>query len=531
MGVKFYGKCSAWMSVVAMAVMYSKNPKGYLLDRGVITLFSFLPGAKVVNQKTYHYSYEQKNMTEKLVQKILQASTVVPSSSPFASLVILIKKKDASWRIYVDYRQLNDIMVKNKYPIPVVEDLLDELHGANLFSKLDLRSAYRQIRMCEEDEFKTAFRTHHGLWQFWVMPFGLSNSLKTFQAIMHKNEEATQAFEALKQAMIQAPISALPDFTKHFVMEVYACGSGVDIKEFVSECDNCQKNKGENVAYPGLLQPLHIPSRACEHITMDFIEGLPQSGGKKAIFVVVDRYTKYAHFLALSHPYTTVAEAKLSIVSDRDPIFVSLFWKELFKGMGVQIKLSSAYHLQTDEQTKRLNRCLEGYLHCMMGHKQTNWSKWLSLAEFCYNSTYYFAIQMSPFNALYGYDPHLPTFELVAQSKENFVDEMLKQRRIMSKVLQENIKKAQERMKLFADSKEQREFLKKGIGKVGNPTAALIDPLICNNEGQILVEPVAILDRCMVKKKKNKAATEVLVQWANLSSEEATWEDINFLRS
>nr|XP_009797766.1 PREDICTED: uncharacterized protein LOC104244140 [Nicotiana sylvestris] len=207
--------------------MYSKNPKGYLLDRGVITLFSFLPGAKVVNQKTYHYSYEQKNMTEKLVQKILQASTVVPSSSPFASLVILIKKKDASWRIYVDYRQLNDIMVKNKYPIPVVEDLLDELHGANLFSKLDLRSAYRQIRMCEEDEFKTAFRTHHGLWQFWVMPFGLSNSLKTFQAIMHKNEEATQAFEALKQAMIQAPISALPDFTKHFVMEVYACGSGV----------------------------------------------------------------------------------------------------------------------------------------------------------------------------------------------------------------------------------------------------------------------------------------------------------------
>lgn len=90
-----------------------------------------IPGAKAVNQRSYRYSYEQKNVIENLVQEMLQASTVVPNSSPFASPLILVKTKDASWRMCVDSRKLNDITVKNKYPIPVVEDLFDELHGAH----------------------------------------------------------------------------------------------------------------------------------------------------------------------------------------------------------------------------------------------------------------------------------------------------------------------------------------------------------------------------------------------------------------
>jgi hypothetical protein len=140
----------------------------------------------------------------------------------------------------------------------------------------------------------------------------------------------------------------------------------------VRECSVCQEHKHESMLSAGLLQPLPISSCVWSDIAMDFIEGLPVSSGFSVILVVVDRLSKYRHFLPLAHPYT-VASATLvflnnifklhgmptTIVSDRDPTFTSNFWRELFHFQGISLAFNSTYHPQLDGQTKALNKCLE----------------------------------------------------------------------------------------------------------------------------------------------------------------------------
>jgi hypothetical protein len=140
-----------------------------------------IPGAQPVNARPYRYSPQQKNEIERHVQDMLQSGVIKLSASPFASSVLLVKKKDGSWRFYVDYMALNALTVKNKHPLPIVE----ELAGAQWFTKLDLKSGYHQICMAAGEEYKTAFRTHQGLYEFLVMLFGLTNASATFQHIMN----------------------------------------------------------------------------------------------------------------------------------------------------------------------------------------------------------------------------------------------------------------------------------------------------------------------------------------------------------
>jgi hypothetical protein len=213
---------------------------------------------------------------------------------------------------------------------------------------------------------------------------------------------------------------------------------------------------------------LATPAGAWQDIAVDFIEGLPKSEGFSVILVVVDRFTKFAHFIPLKHPYTaqTVAKAVFeqvvrlhglpcSIVSDRDRVFTSNFWTELFGIVGTKLAMSSAYHPHTDGQTNRVNQCLEMYLRCAVHNSPKQWKSWLSQAEFWYNSSYHSSLGCSPFKALYGHEPNLGTHPMLSTSTNSSVAEAITEIQEQDVVLKEHLARAQNKMKLTADKRRR----------------------------------------------------------------------------
>ncbi|KAH9768733.1 Integrase catalytic domain-containing protein [Citrus sinensis] len=331
-------------------------------------------------------------------------------------------------------------------------------------------------------------------------------------------------------------------------------------------CETCQRTKSTTLKPTGLLQPLPIPCQVWDDITLDFIEGLPCSQGKNTILVVVDRLSKSAHFTSLSHPFSvkTVAEkfingvVKLhgmpkSIISDRDPIFISKFWQEFFKMSGTQLKMSSAYHPQIDSQTEVINRCLEQYLWCF----------YLPWAEFWYNTTYHVSTSMTPFQALYGREPPIvPIYHLGTWPVHEVDKALLAKDELLAK-LKKNLAVAANRMKQVADKHRrdvefQRNDLKlaskffgpyRVLEKIGSvayklqlPEGARIHSVFhvsllkkvvgefphnsdelppIDDDGVIILEPDSIVDTQWLKR-GGKFIEQSLVRWKRLPSKEAT---------
>jgi hypothetical protein len=334
---------------------------------------------------------------------------------------------------------------------------------------------------------------------------------------------------------------------------------------------------------------------------MDFIDGLPLSNGANVILVVVDRFTKYAHFVPLHHPYSAPKVARVfvdsivklhgmphSITSDRDAIFTSNFWKLLFKTLGTKLQYTTAYHPQTDGQSERVNQCLEMFLRCTAQDKPKQWCGLLPLAEFWYNSTFHTALGCSPFKALYGHEPNLGA--LPAVDVNSPVAGVLADRAAQVETIKQHLTTAQNRMKIYADSKRSERVFQVGdkvllklqpyaqktvvnrpypklaykyfgpftvlerIGQVAYrlelPPSSQVHNVFHVSQikdyrsdySPVFAElpktpaldtedtaPEKILDRRLVKRGHN-ALPQVLIKWTNLPEDAATWENWETLK-
>lgn len=246
-----------------------------------------------------------------------------------------------------------------------------------------------------------------------------------------------------------------------------------EIAEWVSKCYTCQRVKAEHQRPSGLLQPLDIPEWKWEHLAMDFVVGLPRTrANHDAIWVIIDRLTKSAHFLPINERFSLDKLIKLyldeivmrhgvpvSIVSDRDPRFNSRFWRQFQEHLGTKLNMSTAYHPQTDGQSERTIQTIEDMLRVCALDFKGNWDDHLPLVEFSYNNSYHASIGMPPYEALYGRKCRSPLYWDEVGERKLSSPELIQQTKEKVELIRKRLVAAQDRQKKYADqNRRDMEF-------------------------------------------------------------------------
>ncbi|GJP71859.1 hypothetical protein CLOP_g2654 [Closterium sp. NIES-67] len=394
---------------------------------------------------------------------LLEKKIVRPFTSPYAAPILFTPKKDGGLRMCTDYRALN-ITINSRYPIPRADDLIDQLRGARIFSKIDLRGGYHQILVAEADIPRTAFRTRYGSYEYRVMPFGLTNAPSTFQLTMN---------EVFRSLLDKCVIVYLNDIMVYSISREYnltdleAVFTLCNQDQLITKGSKCEflkeeleflghvisieglkidPKKNDNIrnwepptnvkelqSFMGFVNyvrrfiPKMVESTAplTDYLQKGDILGTAGASQNGAVLVVVDRLTKMAHFAPCQTTITAEQTAKLfistvvrlhgistAIVSDHDPQFTSNFWTKMWEQYRTRLHLSMTYHPKIDGQTGRTNQTMEQLIRTTCTNP-TQWEDSLPLIEFAYNNVPSSTIAQSPFYLNYGLNPTTPTTRLV----------------------------------------------------------------------------------------------------------------------
>ena len=224
-------------------------------------------------------------------------------------------------------------------------------------------------------------------------------------------------------------------------------------------CDQCQRMKNRVEILAGKLRPNEVLEKPWQHISVDFIMKLPVSRGHDSILVVCDRFSKMSHFVATTEKTTAKGLANLfrdnmwklhglleSMISDRGLQFVAGLMKKLNKMLGIETKLSTAYHLEIDRQMERTNQELEQYLRMYVNYRQNNWAEWLAMAEFAFNNKIHTATKSSPFQINYRREPRMG-FDIRKKGKNEKTEEFVREIKERHEEARVALVKSQEEMK------------------------------------------------------------------------------------
>ncbi|GJW98057.1 putative reverse transcriptase domain-containing protein [Tanacetum coccineum] len=439
-----------------------------------------IPGAEPISKAPYRMApVELKELKEQL-QEMLENGFIRPSVSPWGAPVLFVKKKDGSMRLCIDYRELNRITIRNRYPLPRIDDLFDQLQGAKYFSKIDLRSGYHQLRVREQDISKTAFHLMNRIFHEYLDKFVIvfiddilvySKSEEeherhlriVLEILRHKENASLWIHQSLKLSPnVQRPhgdrkMKNVED-GKHTEFSVDDDGVvWFEDRLYVSPNDQALRISRERIKIEHPKASCLLPSRwripmwkLGMKISMDFDTGLPYYFRKDMMRFgwCVDRLTKE---IVRLHGTPT------SIVSDRDPKFTSRFWKGLQKAWGTRLKFSTAFHPQTDGQSERTIQTLEDMLRACALEWTGSWNEYLCLVEFAYNNSWHASIKAAPFELLYGRKCRAPI--CWDEVGERLIEgpELIEITNEKVAVAKEKLKEARSRQKSYAD-KHRRDL-------------------------------------------------------------------------